>query len=125
MKNIQTQSYAGKKFESKHKHELSCCSRMCPRFISCSAPVCPLDKYWQFQRHLPGERVCRWLREAVKSNGNVAVMHALPYYCGEKVIRVATVLIQRQGELGNKLKRASKQGSKSNVSPPWVRKEHG
>lgn len=148
MKNIQNQSYANKKTqteagrpriefgstEAQHIDEfnrlfqrrktLFISSRACPKFISCSAPVCPLDFNWETQRHLPGERVCRWLREAVKDSGYEAVMHALPYECGEKVLWVASVLIQRPGELGNKLKRASEQRSKSGVNPPWMRKAY-
>jgi hypothetical protein len=107
------------------RQELLISSRACPKFISCSAPVCPLEANWETQRHLPGERVCRWLREAVKDSGNRAVKHALPYECGETVVFVAAVLLHRRGELGNKLRRASKQGSKSGISPPWVRKTYG
>jgi len=38
----------------------------CPRFDGCSAPLCPLDPGWRERVHLQGERVCYFLREAVK-----------------------------------------------------------
>ena len=33
----------------------------CPKFESCSAPICPLDSKWQLRTHLNGERVCHYL----------------------------------------------------------------
>lgn len=38
----------------------------CPKFNSCSAPICPLDADWQDRLHLDGERVCFYLTEYVK-----------------------------------------------------------
>lgn len=41
----------------------------CPRFGSCSAPICPFDPAWRRSAHLVGERTCLWLREIVKPGG--------------------------------------------------------
>ena len=38
----------------------------CPKFESCSAPVCPLDAEWELRSHLNGERVCYYLTEYSK-----------------------------------------------------------
>lgn len=38
----------------------------CPRYDKCSAPLCPLDSEWRRRKHLQGERVCYFLREAIK-----------------------------------------------------------
>ena len=38
----------------------------CPKFESCSAPICPLDPDWRKRRHLKVERVCFYLCEAQK-----------------------------------------------------------
>lgn len=38
----------------------------CPWYDKCSAPLCPLDPEWRGRKHLQGERVCYFLREAVK-----------------------------------------------------------
>jgi len=35
----------------------------CPKFLKCSAPICPLDRDWKQRTHLKGERVCFYLRE--------------------------------------------------------------
>ena len=44
---------------------------LCPKRASCNAPVCPLDPDWQRHTTLAGEASCLFLREAVKSGGNV------------------------------------------------------
>lgn len=99
----------------------SCSSRDCPLFDSCNASVCPLDPAWERHRHLSGERVCRWLREAVKPGGHAVLEDALPTHCAEMAMRVAEIISIREGELGNKLRRAAKQGSKSQTIAPWQR----
>ena len=38
----------------------------CPKFESCSAPICPLDPDWKRKPHLDGERVCCYLTEYSK-----------------------------------------------------------
>lgn len=38
----------------------------CPKFESCSAPVCALDTEWHKRPHLKGERVCFFITELVK-----------------------------------------------------------
>lgn len=38
----------------------------CPKFLRCSAPLCPLDPDWRKRRHVKGDHVCRWLTEWVK-----------------------------------------------------------
>ena len=38
----------------------------CPKFDSCSAPICPLDENWGLRLHLDGERVCYYLTEYSK-----------------------------------------------------------
>ena len=38
----------------------------CPKFESCSAPICPLDAEWELRSHLNGEKVCYYLTEYSK-----------------------------------------------------------
>lgn len=53
----------------------------CPKFDSCSAPICPLDPDWELRSHLDGERVCYYLTEYSKPatrpilRGGLAVQH--------------------------------------------------
>jgi len=44
----------------------------CPKYQSCSAPICPLDPNWRKALHLKHERVCFYLCEAQK-DGSEAI----------------------------------------------------
>ena len=39
----------------------------CPKFQSCSAPICPCDPEWPKRKHLNEDRVCFYLLEASKT----------------------------------------------------------
>ena len=85
----------------------------CPRFDGCNAPVCPLDPDWPRAQHLPGERVCLWLREAVKPGGMARIAHAAT---DEIAVTVAealpAILASSSADLRHKLAEASRSGSK-------------
>ena len=49
----------------------------CPKFDSCSAPVCPLDPAWQNIHQLKGERVCYYLTEYSKPAARPILEEAL------------------------------------------------
>jgi len=38
----------------------------CPKFIGCSAPICPLDPDWKLRVVENGDRVCFFMRENAK-----------------------------------------------------------
>lgn len=42
-------------------------STACPRFHKCSATKCPLDPDTRWRVHLPGDPVCHYLLNAMKS----------------------------------------------------------
>jgi hypothetical protein len=100
-------------------------AKNCPRFDFCNCPVCPLDTNWQSQRHLSGEPVCRWLREAVKSGSEPVLKRALPDELVAHVIAVANSLITRKGSLKSSLERAASSKSKSQVIAPWQKLKNG
>lgn len=39
----------------------------CPKFYTCSAPICPIDPLWPLAAHLAGEPVCFYLRASGKA----------------------------------------------------------
>jgi len=94
----------------------------CPKWESCSAPICPLDTRWRESTHLAGERVCLYLREASKPGGRALLEGALPGELVSKVL-VAHSEIVGTGErtslkgfsdLRHKLETARKSSSKMN-----------
>lgn len=82
---------------------------LCPKFSRCSAPYCPAGLGG---RHLPGERVCHYLRETVKPGGSARVSGYLPQPLAEAVIREGARFMSLTGPLSKALKRASKQQSR-------------
>lgn len=40
--------------------------RRCPKFNSCSAPICPLDPQWSSRSMFPSDASCTWLLEMAK-----------------------------------------------------------
>lgn len=64
------------------RHELM---QHCPRWDSCSAPVCPLDPLWRQVPHLCGERVCGYLLELAKPGGEGRIRSALSSNLVERV----------------------------------------
>jgi hypothetical protein len=87
-------------------------SASCPRFDGCNAPICPLDD-WQRAQHLQGERVCLWLREAVKPSGMARIAHASTVDIAVSVAKALPAIMASSGaDLRHKLVAASRCGSK-------------
>lgn len=42
--------------------------RDCPRYNTCSIPICPLDADWAKRTMLSNEPTCPWLTESVKAD---------------------------------------------------------
>lgn len=80
----------------------------CPKWEGCNAAFCPAVG----GLHLRGERVCLYLREAVKTDGEARVRGTLPGELAEAVLRAARERILGRDALGMALKAASRRGSK-------------
>lgn len=51
----------------------------CPKFLTCSAPICPLDSNFRKRVHLERERICIYLREAAKPISRLPETPSLPW----------------------------------------------
>ena len=88
--------------------------QLCPKFSGCSAPICPLDPEWQRASHLPGERVCLWLRELVKEGGEARVAHASSGEVAARVAEVLPAIVASSSDIRSKLRDAARTGTKLN-----------
>jgi hypothetical protein len=82
--------------------------RRCPKFDTCSAPVCPFDAHWQQCTTLPGDASCVFLREAVKADGKV------PAEMRSRIDEILPLILDRNAggfALRKALKRAATCGS--------------
>ena len=87
---------------------LTAAGYLCPRFQRCNAGFCPLLG----GSHLPGERVCFYLREALKDSGQARVEGALHQELARLVLDHAQRLTSESGPLARALRRAAKKGSR-------------
>lgn len=83
-------------------------AQSCPKFERCNAAYCPAVG----GSHLKGDKVCLYLREAVKTGGEQRLRGTLPSNLAEVVIASASQLLHGTGPLAAELRRAAKSGSK-------------
>jgi len=91
------------------QHDASLMTR-CPRFDSCSAPVCPLGNL--SVGHGRGEPICPFLKEAVKPGGTAVLHRYLPEDLARAIQEAAPKVIALYGDIARRLRRASTQGSR-------------
>lgn len=90
----------------------------CPRFDRCDAPVCPLDD-WKASRHVKGEPVCFYLREATKQGASAPLTGDIPKELAEEVSIAHREIVSSPcspfGDIRRRLLRAAKSPSKRNA----------
>ncbi len=89
----------------------------CPKFSTCSAPICPLDSDFMKRVHRENERICIYLREAAKHGRRLPQTPSLPY---EAANAHYLTIIENFGPIRRALKRSARSGSKLNQQP-WRR----
>jgi len=84
----------------------------CPRFDSCSAPICPLDPEWPSAQHINGERVCGLLTELVKAGGRQRLNTILSTDQLATLVREAPKVEVRWSDVRRRLKASSSKASR-------------
>jgi hypothetical protein len=84
----------------------------CPKWSSCSAPLCPLDPDMHARRHLRGDALCLWVRELAKDGGRQRIRGALPEEAAASVEAAAPAIEARSSATRAKLRAAARSASK-------------
>ena len=84
----------------------------CPRYPECSAPVCPLDRDRLRRVHLPEDRACFFLLEAVKSGAQKRFPYSPEREIIEKCLAARDAIAERFSALRHKINRAATTGSR-------------
>ncbi len=84
----------------------------CPKFESCSAPICPLDDDWELRSHLNGERVCYYLTEYSKSAFRPLLRRVLAGELYERIAEQHPRIIEAHALIKRRLMISSKKGSR-------------
>jgi len=88
----------------------------CPRFDSCSAPICPLDPQWPSAQHIQGERVCGFLTEVVKVGGQSRVAGIVTPEQFAVLVRECPKVEARWSDIRIRLRASSKTSSRIDVA---------
>lgn len=86
----------------------------CPKYLHCSAPLCPLDRDLEQRSYLDGEPICFYVREYVKADGpeSTNIEHGIFTRIADSMVKMLTV---GGADYRKKLQRASKQQSKRKI----------
>lgn len=84
--------------------------RQCPKFNTCSAPICPLDPNWERRTMNTGQAVCVWFREIAKAGPEA---QSVPEELHSRVAGLYPVIVASVGlaPLRASLKRAARSPS--------------
>jgi len=84
----------------------------CPKFHTCSANICPLDKDWRLRTHIKGERVCHLMCEAAKPDAEATFRGVGRGDLLPLILEVMPEIASRWGSIRRTLVRAKKTGSR-------------
>ena len=84
----------------------------CPKWHSCSAPVCPLDRLWAHRAMQSEDPVCFYLCEAVKDGAEARFEGAGLGEIFRRVTRVLPELASSCRRIARTLERAGASGSR-------------
>lgn len=90
----------------------------CPKWHSCSAPVCPLDHLWAHRSMQSEDPVCFYLSEAVKDGAEARFEGAGlgEIFC--RLMRVLPEVVLSSGRVRRTLERAQTNGSRMDRRVP-------
>lgn len=84
----------------------------CPKFSKCSAPLCPLDPDWKKRSMTKDERVCFYLREAVKDGAQERFQGGIAEEIYLQAVDLLPEMLAHSGALQKRLQRSQATGSK-------------
>lgn len=89
--------------------------KICPKYESCSAPICLLDPDWNHRETLKGERICFYMGEYAKPSTRPLLRGRIPSELWSALARVFPAAKSRYTPLKLALMRAEKTGSRLNA----------
>ena len=89
-------------------------SSPCPKWHSCSVPVCPLDHLWAHRSMQSEDPVCFYLSEAVKDGAEARFEGAGLGEIFHQVTKVLPEVVLSSGRIARTLERAGASGSRMN-----------
>lgn len=88
----------------------------CPKFHTCNAPVCPLDKDWRKRANDINDSICYYLIESVKEGAQTHFERALLVDLYQLIIRV-------RGDISKHFKRIKKKLEVAATTPSRMKRK--
>ena len=79
----------------------------CPRYDTCSAPICPLDPLWRKRRHQKSEPTCFYFREAGKEGAEKRFSGRADRAIYLRAVEVRPLIETAHGDLWKRLQEAA------------------
>lgn len=86
--------------------------RVCPRYESCNANICPLDPEWHKRKNLKEDATCFYLSESVKHGAKALFDERGLGYLFERIEAIAPAICSKHARIRNALNRAKESGSR-------------
>ena len=87
-------------------------SKACPKFHTCNAPICPLDKDWGKRANQIDDSTCYYLIESVKDGAQTNFERALLREMYQVIVKVRGDISKQFKRIANKLAAAAKTPSR-------------
>lgn len=87
-------------------------NNQCPKFNTCNAPICPLDKEWRKRIHQREDSTCYYMIESVKDNAKTNFEGALLGELYQVIVTVRDDISKHFKRIGKKLEAAAKTPSR-------------
>ncbi len=91
----------------------------CPKWISCSAPICPLDSEWDKREMMDDERICFYLLESQKSGAELAFHQRDLDDLYLAMVSMKPTITAKRGRIRRHLERAEGASLRMSNIPPW------
>lgn len=89
--------------KTKKIHEIE----RCPKFLGCSAPICPIDADWPTRSHRRGERVCYYLTEYAKKPSRPILRGSLPRKLHKAIAEAYPEILAKHCSIKRRLEEAA------------------
>lgn len=97
--------------------------RACPKFIGCTAPLCPIDADWRRRTMFASERVCFYLAEASKEGAAARFRGGTDEGTYLQAAQTMPAMVEAVGTLRRTLRRTALTPSRVGRRPPAARGE--
>jgi hypothetical protein len=89
----------------------------CPKWLNCSAPICPVDEQYISRVHIAGEKICFYLNEYAKPHARANLKGCIAEEHYQAIAEAYPKIIDRYVPISKALQRAANTPSRLGKKP--------